>query len=86
MNGQDHTVGTRILRGLIVIAVGLIIWFLPIPAGVKKEAWHLLAIFVATIFGLILTPLPMGGSSNYWGHDDGADWDSQSYPIPLWLC
>ncbi|MGQ9694660.1 MAG: anion permease [Thermodesulfobacteriota bacterium] len=60
MNGQDHTVGSRILRGLIVIAVGLIIWFLPIPAGVKKEAWHLLAIFVGTIFGLILTPLPMG--------------------------
>jgi len=33
---------------------------MPIPAGVKKEAWQLLAIFVATIFGLILTPLPMG--------------------------
>lgn len=60
MNGQERTVGARILRGLIVIAIGLIIWFLPIPAGVKKEAWHLLAIFVATIFGLILTPLPMG--------------------------
>lgn len=60
MNGQERTVKARIVRGLIVIAVGLIIWFLPIPAGVKKEAWHLLAIFVATIFGLILTPLPMG--------------------------
>jgi DASS family divalent anion:Na+ symporter len=60
MNGQERTVGARLIRGLIVIAVGLIIWFMPIPAGVKKEAWHLLAIFVATIFGLILTPLPMG--------------------------
>jgi di/tricarboxylate transporter len=29
-------------------------------SGVKKEAWQLLAIFVATIVGLILTPLPMG--------------------------
>jgi len=60
MNGQERTVGARLIRGLIVIAVGLIIWFMPIPAGVKKEAWQLLAIFVATIFGLILTPLPMG--------------------------
>ncbi|HSR12298.1 MAG TPA: DASS family sodium-coupled anion symporter, partial [Thermodesulfobacteriota bacterium] len=48
------------LRGLIVLAVGIIIWFSPVPAGVKKEAWHLLAIFVATIIGLILTPLPQG--------------------------
>ena len=60
MNGQERSVGARIARGIIVIIVGLIIWYSPIPAGVKKEAWHLLAIFVATIFGLILTPLPMG--------------------------
>jgi divalent anion:Na+ symporter, DASS family len=60
MNGQERSVGGRIARGIIVIIVGLIIWYSPIPAGVKKEAWHLLAIFVATIFGLILTPLPMG--------------------------
>lgn len=60
MNSQERTVGARIIRGIIVVAVGLVIWFSPIPAGVKKEAWNLLAIFVATIFGLILTPLPMG--------------------------
>ncbi len=60
MNGQERSVGGRIIRGIIVILIGVIIWFLPVPAGVKKEAWHLLAIFVATIFGLILTPLPMG--------------------------
>ena len=60
MNGKEHDVRGRIIRGILVILVGVIIWFLPIPAGVKKEAWHLLAIFVATIFGLILSPLPMG--------------------------
>jgi len=60
MNGQERSVGARFARGIIVIIVGLIIWYLPVPVGVKKEAWHLLAIFVATIFGLILTPLPMG--------------------------
>ncbi len=60
MNGQERGASARILRGIIVIVIGLIIWYSPVPAGVKKEAWHLLAIFVATIFGLILTPLPMG--------------------------
>ena len=60
MNGQERSVGARIVRGIIVIIIGLIIWYSPVPAGVKKEAWQLLAIFAATIFGLILTPLPMG--------------------------
>ena len=60
MNGQERSVGARIVRGIIIIIIGLLIWYSPVPAGVKKEAWHLLAIFVATIVGLILTPLPMG--------------------------
>ncbi|WP_156478657.1 anion permease [Anaerosporomusa subterranea] len=47
-------------RGLIVLAVGAVIWFLPVPAGLKPAAWHLLAIFVATILGFILQPLPIG--------------------------
>jgi len=60
MNGKEHDMGGRIKRGIIVVIVGLAIWYFPVPAGVKKEAWQLLAIFVATIVGLILTPLPMG--------------------------
>jgi DASS family divalent anion:Na+ symporter len=32
----------------------------PAPEGVLPEAWHLLAIFVATIVGIVLEPLPMG--------------------------
>lgn len=47
-------------NGLIVLAVFVIIWFLPIPAGLNAAAWHLFAIFVATILGFILQPLPMG--------------------------
>ena len=60
MNGKERNIGPALIRGIIVILVGVVIWYLPVPAGVKKEAWHLLAIFVATIVGLILTPLPMG--------------------------
>ena len=60
MNGKEPKASSRLIRGLIVVIIGLIIWFSPVPTGVKKEAWHLLAIFVATIIGLILTPLPQG--------------------------
>ncbi len=52
--------GARIARGVATILVAVIIWFLPPPAGVAIKAWHLLAIFAATIIGLILQPLPMG--------------------------
>ncbi|MCX6991044.1 MAG: anion permease [Chlamydiae bacterium] len=44
----------------ITILIGLIIWFLPEPEGVSSKAWHLFAIFVATIVGIILKPYPMG--------------------------
>lgn len=58
-------------RYLIPLAVGAIIWFLPHPAAIGdfaaeayqgdgSQAWHLLAIFVATILAIILKPLPMG--------------------------
>jgi DASS family divalent anion:Na+ symporter len=45
---------------LTTVAIGLIIWFIPAPAGVKPEAWHLLAIFLATIIGIILKAASMG--------------------------
>jgi len=42
------------------IATGVIIWLVPAPAGVTKNAWQLLAIFLATIVGIITQPLPLG--------------------------
>lgn len=45
----------------IAIAIGLIIWFLiPVPEGVTDNAWHLLALFVATIVAIIGKALPLG--------------------------
>lgn len=44
----------------ITVAIGLIIWFIPVPEGVKPNAWHLLAIFLATIVGIILKAASMG--------------------------
>ncbi|MDW8035427.1 MAG: DASS family sodium-coupled anion symporter, partial [Candidatus Korarchaeum sp.] len=50
----------RIAYGLITILIGLVLWFVPPPAGVDINGWHLLAIFIAVIVGLILRPLPQG--------------------------
>lgn len=45
------------------ILVGLIIWFCAgfRPDGVSLVAWHMLAIFVATILGCIVQPIPIAG-------------------------
>eukprot|EP00899_Mesostigma_viride_P012219 jgi/Mesvir1/20999/Mv08058-RA.1 len=44
----------------ITIASGLLVWFIPPPAGVAANAWQLLAIFLATVVGIITGPLPLG--------------------------
>lgn len=44
----------------ISVASGVLVWFLPPPSGVTMQAWHLLAIFLATIVGIITQPLPLG--------------------------
>jgi DASS family divalent anion:Na+ symporter len=53
-------VNSNFKKGLLVILVGAILWFIPVPAGLKPQAWHLFAIFVTTILGFILQPLPIG--------------------------
>ena len=52
--------GLVIKKWLPIIGVGFVIWFIPVPAGVKPIAWQVLALFLATIVGFILQPLPMG--------------------------
>ncbi|KAK3287709.1 hypothetical protein CYMTET_4786 [Cymbomonas tetramitiformis] len=51
----------KLVPAAISISVGLVIRFLiPCPAAVDPQAWQLLAIFVSTIAGLVLNPLPVG--------------------------
>ncbi len=45
---------------LLTISLSLIAWYLPISEAISENAWHLLIIFIATIIGIILNPLPMG--------------------------
>lgn len=49
-----------LVRAAVPLVVGLALWWVPPPAGVDAPAWHMFAIFVATIVGVIARPLPMG--------------------------
>lgn len=42
------------------LVVGLVIYLLPVPAGLKANQWHYFAIFAAVICGLILESMPVG--------------------------
>lgn len=48
---------------LICVAIGATIWFIPAPAGLETDAWHLFSIFVATIVALVIKPIPMGSTA-----------------------
>ncbi|HEY5470771.1 MAG TPA: anion permease [Bacteroidales bacterium] len=57
---QKKKPGMLLFKWVITIAVGLTIWFIPVPEGVSIVAWHLFAIFVATVVGIIASPIPLG--------------------------
>ncbi len=45
---------------VLMIGIGLILGLIPAPEGMKPEGWRMLAVFVATIFGIITKAMPMG--------------------------
>jgi len=47
----------KLVKWLIVLAIGFGIAVIPPPEGVPREAWTLLAVFIATIVGSIVQPL-----------------------------
>jgi divalent anion:Na+ symporter, DASS family len=50
---------TAVQKFILPIAIGAILWFIPVPEGLSDKAWQMFAIFVATIAGIVLAPLPM---------------------------
>src|SRR6185503_4866506 len=50
----------RFWRWAAVVGIGLAIAAVPRPEGIAADSWNLLAIFVATVAGLTLQPLPGG--------------------------
>jgi divalent anion:Na+ symporter, DASS family len=47
----------NLIKWIIVLAVGFGIAYAPVPEGITKESWTLLAIFIATVVGSIVQPL-----------------------------
>src|SRR5262245_66525414 len=50
----------RSLRWVAVLGAGLAVALVPVPDGISGRSWALLAIFVSTIAGLMIQPLPGG--------------------------
>jgi divalent anion:Na+ symporter, DASS family len=51
--------GKKLLARGAVLALGVAIWFWPVPEGLTVPAWHLFAIFAATIASVIVGAFPI---------------------------
>lgn len=53
--------GAKLIPLAASVGIGLALRFLvPVPTGLEPQAWTLLSVFVSTIAGLVLEPLPTG--------------------------
>lgn len=52
--------GAKLPSSLSLIFIAVMFWLMPTPVGLSDQAYHLLIIFLTTIAGVILRPLPMG--------------------------
>jgi divalent anion:Na+ symporter, DASS family len=60
VNSDQIPFKSRLIRWGIVLLAGLCVLLIPVPDGITKQSWHLLAIFIATIVGSIVRPVPGG--------------------------
>jgi DASS family divalent anion:Na+ symporter len=51
---------SKLIRWAVPLAVLLVIWLIPVPSGLKPEAWHMFAIFAAAIAGILAAPIATG--------------------------
>ncbi|QHM70011.1 DASS family sodium-coupled anion symporter [Mixta intestinalis] len=47
-------------KAAMTLFIGFLIWFIPPPEGLDIKAWHMFALFAATIVAIILKVMPMG--------------------------
>src|SRR3954454_23624512 len=57
-------VGGRVVRinwkTITPLAIWLVLYLIPVPAGLNADQWHYFALFAAVIAGLILESMPVG--------------------------
>jgi divalent anion:Na+ symporter, DASS family len=59
-DSRSVEVRDKLIKWGVVVACTLLVAFIPVPSGITPQAWRLLAIFVGTIVGSILRPVPGG--------------------------
>lgn len=52
------TVKNKWWRIILVFGLPVVLWFMDAPAGLTPEAWHIFAIYVGAILGIIFKPFP----------------------------
>lgn len=50
---------SNLLKILLITMAGIFMWLYPAPQGLSEQAWHLLIIFLCTMVGIVLNPLPI---------------------------
>ena len=50
----------KLIRWAVPAAILVVLYCLPAPSGLKPEAWHMFAIFAATIAGILAAPIASG--------------------------
>ncbi|MGE0198614.1 MAG: anion permease [Simkaniaceae bacterium] len=57
---MSRAINKKLLSFTLCVLIGLFIWFLKPPDGVTAQAMHMFAIFIFTVTGIILRPVPIG--------------------------
>lgn len=57
---SDSSTGKKVFAVVVPIVLGIAIWLAPVPANLSPQAWHMFAIFAATIAAILTQPLPSG--------------------------
>lgn len=55
------SMGVNPVKLIAALVIASIFWIIPPPEEMRMDAWHLLGIFLATIFAIVSKTLPMGG-------------------------
>ncbi len=58
--GPRSQISSKLIRWGVVLLAALAVLLTPLPEGITPKSWQLFAIFVATITGSIVRPLPGG--------------------------
>lgn len=57
---MTKSITNQLLSFAICLIVGAFFWLLPPPEGISVQGMHMFAIFIFTVLGIILRPVPIG--------------------------